>query len=75
MRLLDIVAVENAMFRLAHDPEVSVNSEIRKQVVYAMATNDAGDCDADVAGRNRAGRRVRRDRLRLTPMRYWKERS
>lgn len=46
---LNIVAVENAMFRIAHDPAFEVNSETRKQIVYAMATNDAGDIDSDIA--------------------------
>jgi hypothetical protein len=47
--VLTTATVENAMFRIAHDPAFAVNSEIRKCVVYALATNDAGDIDADGA--------------------------
>lgn len=46
---LDIVAVENAMFRIAHDHKLSVSGVIREHVIRALATNDAGDCDSDVA--------------------------
>lgn len=45
---LDVVTVANAMFRVANDPLFNVNPTIRGHVVYALATNDAGDCDAEV---------------------------
>lgn len=46
---LNVVAVENAMFRIAHDFAFEVNKAIRKAVIYALITNDAAEIDSDDA--------------------------